>query len=52
MDKELIPCPKDPRNQYFPEYCEEIFRKGNIRYWCKECPQFKKDETITNKNNQ
>jgi hypothetical protein len=41
MSKEFIQCPKDPKNLYYREACEEIFRKGHIRFWCKKCTAFK-----------
>ncbi|MBF0120511.1 MAG: hypothetical protein HQK79_16875 [Desulfobacterales bacterium] len=41
MSIKLIKCPKDPEIKYYREVCEEIFRKGRLRYWCKECNLFK-----------
>ena len=40
MGKSLIKCPKDPKIQYYREVCTEIFRKGNLRKWCKHCEVF------------
>lgn len=40
MGKSVIKCPKDPQMQYYREVCEKIFRKGNIRNWCKHCEIF------------
>jgi hypothetical protein len=40
MSKSLIKCPKDPKMKYYREACEEIFRKGDIRNWCKSCEFF------------
>lgn len=40
MGKSLIRCPKDPKKQYYREVCKEIFRKGNMRNWCKHCEIF------------
>ncbi len=47
MDKSFVKCPKDPKNQYYRKVCQEVFRKGNIRNWCKSCEVFqppKKDD--------
>ena len=40
MGESLIKCPKDPKIQYYREVCTEIFRKGNLRKWCKHCEVF------------
>lgn len=40
MKKAVIKCPKDPKMQYYLEVCTEIFRKGNMREWCKTCEVF------------
>ena len=40
MKKAVIKCPKDPKMQYYLEVCTEIFRKGNMRKWCKTCEVF------------
>ena len=40
MGKSFIKCPKDPKVKYYRDVCEEIFRKGNIRNWCKSCEAF------------
>lgn len=40
MEKELVRCPKDPDIKYYREACETIFRKNNIRVWCKDCKIF------------
>ena len=39
--KSFIKCPKDPKMQYYREVCKEIFRKGNMRNWCKACEVLK-----------
>lgn len=43
---ELISCPKDQNKHYFRSSCEDIFRKGNIRYWCKDCIIFKSENVL------
>jgi hypothetical protein len=40
MAKAFIQCPKDPKMKYYREACVEIFRKGNLRSWCKTCEIF------------
>ena len=40
MGKTFIKCPKDPKMQYYREVCTEIFRKGGMRNWCKNCEVF------------
>ena len=40
MNKAFITCPKDPKMKYYREVCTEIFRKGNVRSWCKTCEVF------------
>ena len=40
MDKTFIQCPKDPKIQYYRDVCKEIFRKGDMRNWCKKCEVF------------
>jgi hypothetical protein len=40
MKKAIIRCPKDPKMQYYREVCQDIFRKGDIRNWCKNCEVF------------
>ncbi len=44
MSEELVTCPKDPELHYFRKFCEELFRKGNIRSWCKSCTKFQTDK--------
>jgi len=44
MSKTFIKCPKDPKMQYYREVCTEIFRKGDIRNWCKNCEVFQDQE--------
>ncbi len=40
MAENYVICPKDPSIQYNREICEEVFRKENIRFWCKHCKIF------------
>ena len=40
MTDQWVQCPKDPRMQYRREVCENIFRKGSYRLWCKDCEKF------------
>jgi len=40
MGESFIKCPKDPEMQYYREVCKEVFRKGNMRNWCKQCEVF------------
>ncbi len=47
MGKSFIKCPKDPKMQYYREVCKEIFRKGNMRNWCKACEVFKDQKKST-----
>ena len=47
IGKSFIKCPKDPKMQYYREVCKEIFRKGNMRNWCKACEVFKDQKKAT-----
>jgi len=47
MGKTFITCPKDPKTQYYREVCIEIFRKGNMRNWCKNCEVFQEQKKTT-----
>jgi hypothetical protein len=49
MGKAIVKCPKDPKMQYYREVCKEIFRKGNIRNWCKHCEIFQDKEKSSGK---
>jgi len=40
MGESFIKCPKDPEMQYYRKVCKEVFRKGNMRNWCKQCEIF------------
>jgi len=40
MVQSFVKCPKDPEMQYDRDVCQEIFRKGDIRNWCKQCEVF------------
>lgn len=44
MSQSFIKCPKDPKMQYYREVCTEIFRKGNMRSWCKNCDAFQEQK--------
>jgi hypothetical protein len=46
----LVRCPREPKNRYYREVCEEIFRKGGIRTWCKTCEIFEDEKKSVNKN--
>ena len=48
MAEEIIICPKDTEKQYFRSVCEDVFRKGNIRHWCKDCEAFRSTEKSDN----
>ena len=45
MTKEMIQCPEDAQVMYSREVCEKVFRKGNIRVWCKTCEVFGKEQS-------
>lgn len=40
MIEKTIHCPKDPDLHYYREICQEIFRKSDMRHWCKQCERF------------
>jgi len=44
MIKDMVQCPKDSDIMYEREICENIFRKGDVRCWCKTCEIFRKEE--------
>ena len=44
MQKDMVKCPKDSEVMYSREVCETVFRKGDIRIWCKSCEVFSKDQ--------
>ena len=44
MQAKMIKCPKDAQVMYSREVCENVFRKGNIRTWCKTCEIFQDKE--------
>ena len=50
MGKHFIKCPKDPQKQYLKEVCEEIFRKNDLRYWCKSCEIFQDKKEVASKS--
>ena len=43
MAKEMVKCPKDAKVMYSRDVCENVFRKGDIRIWCKTCEVFSND---------
>lgn len=47
MQKRMVKCPRDAKVMYSREVCENTFRKGNIRIWCKHCEIFSSDEGET-----
>jgi hypothetical protein len=44
MAEELVKCPKESDIMYQREICENIFRKSDIRCWCKTCEIFSEEE--------
>ena len=44
MRKDLVKCPKDSKVMYSREVCENVFRKNDIRIWCKTCEVFSNDQ--------
>jgi len=52
MAKKMIQCPRDTRIMYERTVCEHIFRKGNIRPWCKTCEVFQKMERLAEPQSQ
>jgi hypothetical protein len=47
MTKDMVQCPKDSKIMYQRDVCENVFRKGNIRCWCKTCEVFQDEEHET-----
>jgi acetyl-CoA carboxylase beta subunit len=47
MTEDMVQCPKDTKIMYQRDVCENIFRKSNIRCWCKTCELFKDEELET-----
>ena len=47
MTKDMVQCPKDSKIMYQRDVCENIFRKGNMRCWCKTCELFKDEDQET-----
>ena len=43
MQKDLVKCPKDAKIMYSRDVCENVFRKNDIRIWCKTCEVFSSD---------
>ena len=44
MREEMVRCPKESDIMYQREICENIFRKSDIRCWCKSCEIFRDEE--------
>ena len=42
--KKMIKCPRDTQVMYSRDVCENTFRKGNIRIWCKTCEVFQEEK--------
>ena len=40
MAGKMIECPRDTQTKYNRDECENVFRKGDIRVWCKTCEAF------------
>ncbi|MCG6911037.1 MAG: hypothetical protein LJE94_13055 [Deltaproteobacteria bacterium] len=40
MAGKMIECPRDTQTKYNRDVCENVFRKGDIRVWCKTCEAF------------
>ena len=47
MQKDMVECPRDSKVKYSRDVFENVFRKGNIRVWCKTCEVFSNDQTET-----
>jgi hypothetical protein len=43
MPEDLVKCPKDSTVMYSRDVCENVFRKNDIRIWCKTCEEFSND---------
>jgi hypothetical protein len=41
LNNQLIKCPRDPRLEYYRDICQNVFRKGKARFWCKQCEMIK-----------
>ena len=41
MTEDMVTCPKDTKIMYQRDVCENIFRKGDLRCWCKHCEVFR-----------
>lgn len=48
MQQEMVECPRDAKVMYSRDVCENVFRKGDIRVWCKTCEVFSKDQAEAN----
>ena len=45
MSEEMVKCPKDSTILYSRDVCENIFRKNDLRVWCKSCEVFGSEKT-------
>ena len=43
MPKDMVKCPRDSKVMYSRDVCENVFRKNDIRVWCKTCEEFNND---------
>jgi hypothetical protein len=43
MPEDMVKCPRDSKVMYSRDVCENIFRKNDIRVWCKTCEVFSHD---------
>jgi len=43
VKKDMVECPRDAKILYSRDVCENVFRKGEIRIWCKTCEVFNND---------
>ena len=50
MNEDMVKCPKESDILYQREICETIFRKSDIRCWCKTCEVFSKEEKPAESN--
>lgn len=48
-DRRINVCPKDPRNHYFAEVCETVFRTSKFRPWCEKCAHLTPNSSIERK---
>jgi len=48
MTEDMVKCPKDTKIMYQRDVCENVFRKENLRCWCKNCEVFREPGQDTN----